>query len=153
MEINDVNNMWKPAHEEAWKVNVEAMKLAESGKEVPMRMRLLANYEHQFMFLTWKRKHGIKSAEMLFDLVVERAEKEKLYDEFRSRQRKAGMPEGDIITIRTFLLHPNRAMEYAEFCEKQIEKLGLQFVTACGGMTCSYEQFDISRCREIANQM
>lgn len=144
------NHMWRPAHEEAWKVNVEAMKLAEAGKEVPMKMRLLANYEHQFKFLTWKRKHGAERAEIMFSYVVERAELEKLYETFRGRQRKAGMPEADIISLRTFVDHPNRAMEYVDFCEKQIEKLGAKFVADCGGMTCSYDQFDISRCREIA---
>jgi len=151
MNNNETNNVWKLAHDEAWKVNVDAMKLAESGKEVPMRMRLLANYEHQFNFLNWQRRHSNETADMMFDRVVKRAETKELYEKFRTRQRASGMPEADIISLETFSNHTDRAMEYAEFCEKQVEKLGMKFIEACGGMTCSYDQFDISRSREIAN--
>jgi len=73
----------------------------------------------------------------------------KLYDEFRVRQLAAGMPIDEIISFQIFNNHINRAMEYAEFCEEQAIKLGLKFINDCGGMTCSYYQFDISRCREI----
>jgi len=74
----------------------------------------------------------------------------KLYYEFRVRQLAAGMPIEDIISFQIFNNHINRAMEYAEFCEEQAIKLGLKFINDCGGMTCSYYQFDISRCREFA---
>lgn len=147
----DNNDQWKAAHEAAWKVNVEAMQIVESGIEVPMKMRLLANYEHQFQLAEWTRKFGLQFAERRFEQVVKRKENEKLYEQFRDRQRKAGMPEENIISLPTFVLHTRRAMEYAEFCEKQLEEYGPAFIEACGGMSCSYRQFDISRCREIAS--
>ena len=56
----------------------------------------------------------------------------------------------EIISFQTFNNHTKRAMEYAEFCEEQAIKLGLKFINDCGGMTCSYRQFDISQCREFA---
>jgi hypothetical protein len=74
----------------------------------------------------------------------------KLYDQFRVRQLMAGMPMDEIISFQTFNNHTKRAMEYAEFCEEQAIKLGLKFINDCGGMTCSYRQFDISQCREFA---
>jgi len=147
----DNNDQWKAAHEAAWKVNVEAMQIAESGKEVPMKMRLLANYEHQFQLAEWTRKFGLQFAERRFEQVVKQKQNQKLYEEFCDRQRKAGMPEGDIIGLPMFILHIARAMEYAEFCEKMFEEYGPAFIEACGGMPCSYRQFDISRCREIAS--
>lgn len=74
----------------------------------------------------------------------------KLYEQFRVRQLAAGIPIEEIISFQTFNNHINRAMEYAEFCEEQAIKLGLKFIKDCGGMTCSYKQFDISRCRKIS---
>jgi len=74
----------------------------------------------------------------------------KLYEQFRVRQLAAGIIETDIISFQTFSNHIYRAMEYADFCEEQVRKLGLKFIKDCGGMTCSYKQFDISQCRKIS---
>ena len=89
-------------------------------------------------------------AERRFTHKVKTVENKRLYEEFRRILRESYMPDDLIMSFDYFSLHPNRAMEYAKFCEQQLLTHGMSYIKGCGGATCSFQQFDISRCRQIA---
>ena len=149
METAEANrDLWPAAWAAAEKALSDANEVASSGQDVPMRMRLLCSAENQFELLLNRRLHGEKVAERLFVRKVKTAENNRLYEEFRRILRESYMPENNMMSFEDFSLYPSRAMEYAKFCEQQLLKYGRDW--GCGGTTCSFHQFDISRCREIS---
>jgi hypothetical protein len=67
---------------------------------------------------------------------------EEFYAIFRDMQRKALVPDEDMISFQRFTYNPSRAMEYAHFCLQYLNKWGSEFVKDSGGILCSYGQYD-----------
>ena len=66
----------------------------------------------------------------------------ELYMIFRDMQRKALVPDDEMISFHRFSYNPTRAMEYAHFCLQYLKNWGDEFVKDSGGILCTYGQYD-----------
>jgi len=136
------NCKWEDANVRADEALALASKLCAAGREVPLEIQLKCNVEVQHRYIVNCLEYGPNFANIKFNFEVETWKTNRLYEKFQEMQKSAKIPEENIISLWTFKLHPERAMEYAAFCRDYFSKYG-QVVK-------SYEDFDFLRCREIS---
>jgi hypothetical protein len=132
------------------------LRLSELPKsEITTRMRMLGEYEHQFKLLLNTAYYGSELALECFETVVKNEEIKELYKIFREKMREAKCPEENIIPLRTFMLHANRVMEYAQRCLDIVNSGNLESFKATGRSfgTADFYEFDIQRCLKISHGM
>jgi len=142
-----MNDLWPLALQAAQ----DALLNMKTTKNVTWKMRYLTDPMNQYNLMVKTRLYG-KIVLSSLDYQAEDVELLELYKTFRDMLIKSGMSEEDIISFYRFKFHPDWAMEYADLCVKNFNRLGAEFFKDCGGMLCSYNEFEASCLQEFLNR-